>query len=155
MTSKEEKYSRRRYQSSYITTIVSITLVLFMMGILGLIILHANRLSDYVSGPKLALITHDMDYIVNRERLKLEYTAERRIKSEKETARLERIETEAYRRFDTILTVTTSDAEVLGGISAYEGKNILPLPLYNAFNIHFDLNLFSVIVYPFNQDFSL
>ena len=48
MASKEEKYSRRRYQSSYITTIVSITLVLFMMGILGLIILHANRLSDYV-----------------------------------------------------------------------------------------------------------
>ncbi len=48
MASKEEKYSRRRYQSSYITTIVSITLVLFMMGILGLIILHANKLSDYV-----------------------------------------------------------------------------------------------------------
>jgi cell division transport system permease protein len=49
MVSKvEEKYSRRRYQSSYITTMVSITLVLFMLGILGLIILHANKLSDYV-----------------------------------------------------------------------------------------------------------
>jgi cell division transport system permease protein len=43
-----DKYSRRRYQSSYITTLVSITLVLFMLGILGLIVLHAQKLSDYV-----------------------------------------------------------------------------------------------------------
>ncbi len=48
MASSEEKYSRRRYQSSYITTVVSITLVLFMLGILGLIVLHAKKLSDYV-----------------------------------------------------------------------------------------------------------
>ena len=48
MASSEEKYSRRRYQSSYITTVVSITLVLFMLGILGLIVLHARKLSDYV-----------------------------------------------------------------------------------------------------------
>ncbi len=98
---------------------------------------HMYRLSDYVSDSKLALVTHDMDYIVNRERLKLEYTGECRIKSEKETARLERIETEAYRRFDTILTVTASDAEVLKGIPSYEDKKILPLPLA------LDLSIFS------------
>jgi len=44
----EERYHRRRYQSSVATTIVSITLVLTMLGLLGLTILHARKLSDYV-----------------------------------------------------------------------------------------------------------
>ena len=48
MGKQEEKYNRKRLQSSYLTTIVSITLVLFMLGLLGLIILHAKKLSDYV-----------------------------------------------------------------------------------------------------------
>lgn len=48
MGRKEDKYNRKRLQSSYMTTIVSITLVLFMLGMLGLIILHAKKLSDYV-----------------------------------------------------------------------------------------------------------
>ncbi len=47
MGKQEEKYNRKRLQSSYLTTIVSITLVLFMLGLLGLIILHAKKLSDY------------------------------------------------------------------------------------------------------------
>lgn len=48
MAKHEEKYYRKRLQSSYITTVVSISLVLFMLGLLGLIILHAKKLSDYV-----------------------------------------------------------------------------------------------------------
>lgn len=48
MGRQEDKYNRKRLQSSYMTTIVSITLVLFMLGMLGLIILHAKKLSDYV-----------------------------------------------------------------------------------------------------------
>ncbi len=48
MPQNEEKYHRRRYQSSYVTTVVSITLVLFMLGLLALVILHAKKLSDYV-----------------------------------------------------------------------------------------------------------
>ena len=48
MTSKEEKYYRRRVNSSYITSVISITLVLFTLGFLGLIILHANNLSNYI-----------------------------------------------------------------------------------------------------------
>jgi cell division transport system permease protein len=35
-------------QSSTATTIISISLVLFMLGLLGLIVLHAQKLSDYV-----------------------------------------------------------------------------------------------------------
>ncbi len=48
MAKAEEKYYKRRLQSSYVTTVVSITLVLFMLGLLGLIILHTKKLSDYV-----------------------------------------------------------------------------------------------------------
>jgi len=48
MSQHEEKYYRRRIATSQFTTIISITLVLFLMGLLGLIILHARILSDYV-----------------------------------------------------------------------------------------------------------
>ncbi|GAB1404619.1 permease-like cell division protein FtsX [Lentimicrobium sp.] len=48
MARTDDKLNRRRLQTSTATTIVSISLVLFMLGLLGLIILHANKLSDYV-----------------------------------------------------------------------------------------------------------
>lgn len=48
MARQEEKYYKRRYRASYFTSIVSITLVLFMMGLLGLIVLHAKKLSNHV-----------------------------------------------------------------------------------------------------------
>lgn len=48
MAKDQDKYARRRYQSSYFSTVISISLVLFMLGLLGLIVLHAKKLSDYV-----------------------------------------------------------------------------------------------------------
>ncbi len=48
MASSDDKYSRRRLRSSYFSTIVSIALVLFMLGLVGLIILNAKKLSDHV-----------------------------------------------------------------------------------------------------------
>jgi cell division transport system permease protein len=48
MSQYEERYYRRRIATSQFTTIISITLVLFLMGLLGMIILHARMLSDYV-----------------------------------------------------------------------------------------------------------
>lgn len=48
MKPREEKASKRRLRTSYITTVVSITLVLFMLGIMGLLLLNAQKLSDYV-----------------------------------------------------------------------------------------------------------
>jgi cell division transport system permease protein len=44
----EKKAGSGRLRASYITSIISIMLVLFMMGLLGLIILHGKKLSDYV-----------------------------------------------------------------------------------------------------------
>jgi cell division transport system permease protein len=48
MAASEDKYARRRLTTSYLSTIVGITLVLYMLGLLGLIIMHAKKLSDYV-----------------------------------------------------------------------------------------------------------
>ena len=48
MASKEDKYYKNRINSSYITSVISITLVLFTLGVLGLIVLQANSLSNYI-----------------------------------------------------------------------------------------------------------
>jgi cell division transport system permease protein len=48
MSKQEEKYNKRRLKSSYITTVVSISLVLFMLGLLGLIVMHAQKISNQV-----------------------------------------------------------------------------------------------------------
>jgi cell division transport system permease protein len=44
----EKKAGTGRLRASYITSIISITLVLFMLGLLGMIIMHGKKLSDYV-----------------------------------------------------------------------------------------------------------
>jgi cell division transport system permease protein len=48
MSNYENQYYRRRAGASYITTIISITLVLFMLGLLGMVVLHAKKISNYV-----------------------------------------------------------------------------------------------------------
>jgi cell division transport system permease protein len=48
MSKQEEVYTKKRLRSSYITTVVSMTLVLFLLGMLGLVIMHAKLLSDRV-----------------------------------------------------------------------------------------------------------
>jgi cell division transport system permease protein len=48
MTKKETRPEQRRLASSYITTLLSITLVLFIMGIVGFLILNARSLSIQV-----------------------------------------------------------------------------------------------------------
>ncbi len=47
MARQEDKIIGRRLKSSYISTVVSITLVLFVLGLLGLVILHTRHLSDH------------------------------------------------------------------------------------------------------------
>ncbi|MDG5799345.1 permease-like cell division protein FtsX [Marinilabiliaceae bacterium ANBcel2] len=42
------KVAKRKLRSSYATTIISISLVLFLLGIIGFLYLNANRLSVYV-----------------------------------------------------------------------------------------------------------
>jgi cell division transport system permease protein len=48
MARNEDHYTGKHLRSSYVTTIVSISLVLFSIGLVGLLTLHAKKLSDYV-----------------------------------------------------------------------------------------------------------
>lgn len=48
MRGKDSAYTRRKVQGSYFSSIISISLVLFLIGITGLLILNAKTLSDYV-----------------------------------------------------------------------------------------------------------
>ncbi|MFM1874853.1 MAG: hypothetical protein RL266_590 [Bacteroidota bacterium] len=48
MASAEEKAHKQQIWRSNVTAIVSISLVLFMLGLLGLVLLYANALSSYV-----------------------------------------------------------------------------------------------------------
>jgi cell division transport system permease protein len=44
---KETGYSKTRLRSSYLTLIVSVSLVLFLLGVLGFILINARELADY------------------------------------------------------------------------------------------------------------
>ncbi len=47
MTSSFEKYQKRRLISSYFSVVISISLVLFLLGLLGLLVLNSKRVADY------------------------------------------------------------------------------------------------------------
>lgn len=47
MKTPGSKYYTRRIRTSYVSTVISITLVLFMMGLLGLLVLNAQKLANY------------------------------------------------------------------------------------------------------------
>ena len=48
MSTADDKFTKKRLRSSYFTVIISISLVLFMLGLLGIGILQAKKLSTYV-----------------------------------------------------------------------------------------------------------
>lgn len=48
MAKQNNKATVRKLRSSYFTTTISIALVLFLLGMIGLLVLNANRLSTYV-----------------------------------------------------------------------------------------------------------
>jgi glycosyltransferase involved in cell wall biosynthesis len=90
---------------------------------------HLYRLPEYIDPRKLALITHDLDFLVNPNRLSLTPRGIPRAVAALRARSLERIERMAYERYGTILTVTEADAERLGRDPDWEGKRIRPLPL--------------------------
>jgi len=47
MSSSFEKYQKRRLVSSYFSVIISISLVLFLLGLLGLLVLNSKKVADY------------------------------------------------------------------------------------------------------------
>ncbi len=47
MKKKETGFSKARLRGSYLTLVISVSLVLFLLGVLGLVIINARELSDY------------------------------------------------------------------------------------------------------------
>lgn len=47
MSSSFEKYQKRRLISSYFSVVISISLVLFLLGLLGMLILNSKKVADY------------------------------------------------------------------------------------------------------------
>lgn len=47
MSSKIDSYQKRRLQSSYFSVVISISLVLFMVGVLGLVLLKSKQVANY------------------------------------------------------------------------------------------------------------
>jgi len=47
MTPSFEKYQKRRLISSYFSVVISVSLVLFLLGVLGLLVLNSKRVADY------------------------------------------------------------------------------------------------------------
>ncbi|MBL7111745.1 MAG: cell division protein FtsX [Bacteroidales bacterium] len=48
MKKKESGISKRKLRSSYLTSIISISLVLFLLGLIGILLLNAKKISDHV-----------------------------------------------------------------------------------------------------------
>jgi cell division transport system permease protein len=48
MSAQDSKEGGKRLTSSYVSSVISVTLVLFMLGLLGLMVLDAKKISDYV-----------------------------------------------------------------------------------------------------------
>lgn len=60
MTKKKPRRLKKRILTSYVTSTVSITLVLFLLGLLALTLLNAGRLTDYVRERiGFTLVLHD------------------------------------------------------------------------------------------------
>ncbi len=90
---------------------------------------HLYRLPEALPDVRLALVTMDLDFTVHPRRVARARAGLPRMLAASRAAMAERIELEAYGRYDTILTVTEADADVLRHHRAAAGKTIRALPL--------------------------
>ncbi len=91
MSKSFDSYQKRRLQSSYFSVVISIALVLFMVGILGLILLKSTKVANHVK-EKVAITLFLKDDVSNekifsfKESLKKEAYAKKVIYISKERA---------------------------------------------------------------------
>lgn len=78
MSSKQERSYKHRLRTSYLTTIVSITLVLFMLGVLGYLVLNAKKISDHVK-ENIGLSIIMNDDVKESDIIKLQKSLDRKI----------------------------------------------------------------------------
>ena len=68
MSKKFDSYQKRRLTSSYISVVISIALVLFMVGVLGLIVLKSTKVANYVK-EKVAITLFIKDKVTQKQTL--------------------------------------------------------------------------------------
>lgn len=94
MSSSFERYQRRRLISSYFSVVISIALVLFILGSLGLLVLNTKKVADYFKEQvALSVFFHDTAKETEIEELKkslalTEYTKAAKFISKDEAAKL-------------------------------------------------------------------
>lgn len=66
MSSKFDSYQKRRLTSSYISVVISIALVLFMVGVLGLIVLKSTKVANFVK-EKVAITLFIKDNVTQKQ----------------------------------------------------------------------------------------
>ncbi|UCG27286.1 MAG: cell division protein FtsX [Bacteroidales bacterium] len=82
MKKKQSRITKRRLRSSYFTSVISISLLLFLLGLLGLLLLNAKRLSDFVKeNISISIILKDDIKEVDIRRLQKDLDAANYVKS--------------------------------------------------------------------------
>ena len=77
MSGKDKGVAKNRLRSAYLTSLISITLVLFLLGVMGGLILNANRLSNHVK-ENIGFTVVFEDDIKEAEMIKVAKTLNRR-----------------------------------------------------------------------------
>ncbi len=93
MSKSFEKYQKRRLRSSYVSVVISIALVLFLLGIIGLLLLQTKNIADYFK--EQAAVTLYIKNEVNKEtiaKLQAEIDKQAFTKSSKFTSKEEAAE---------------------------------------------------------------
>lgn len=119
MSSAFEKHQKRRLVSSYISVVVSIALVLFLLGLLGMLVLNAKKVSDHFKEQVVVTIyLKDTAKEVERKQL------------EKSLAMAEYVKSTAY----------VSKADAAAFMKAETGEDFMDFvgynPLQNSIDVH-------------------
>ena len=127
MSTSPDKYAKKRARSSAISTVIGIALVLFMLGILSVLILNAQKLSNYVKENFVVQVFVDEDA------------------KEAEIAKLQKeIDAEAFTR-NTIFVSKKQAAEEL---SDELGEDFIAFLDYNPLQASIDLKLHADYAHP-------
>jgi len=71
MSSSFERYQKRRLRSSYFSVVISIALVLFMVGVLGILVLKSTKIADHFKN-QVSISLFLKDHVERAQSLKLE-----------------------------------------------------------------------------------
>jgi len=87
MAKTVEDFNKRRLRSSNITVVISIALVLFLLGLMGLILINAQKYSDYIKEQLVVNAYFDENYDV------------------KDSVKIVKLEQEAFQKIQTLAPV--------------------------------------------------